>query len=415
MTDRPLRNTRRTFLAASALGALGGIATTGSAGETAATAPDPEFTIACSTVEVSDWDTASGARAVFRDGSFVSIGDGTPDRFGAPGRVVESVTFTDSNGNDRTVSNDPTDCDPGAKAVTFTDSRVTVRDGEFLDVDATPDSLISTLDLHFVDGTTENVYHYEGPPTEIPGVYRGTGENEGKVVEAFEISYDLNYTTHYVRNPAADKYLLGKESCQDRCIEIVGATEGAVDYEFTVDGPVRAVTLFDRRGATPDGNDAISDNGDGTWTATGSTGNPGYGDVYAVNGEITSFEQTGGPGDYVLRESEWRILEDTSPATDLLAVVATESGEVDYEFTVDGVARPVTNAGPKRSAGGNDTVTDNGDGTVTVDGFTGNAGYGDTYAVTGDVTDFQRTGGDADFRIDYNGTEVSPSDLVDQH
>ncbi|WP_459193516.1 hypothetical protein [Halosimplex sp. J119] len=413
MTDRPLRNTRRTFLAASALGALSGIATTGSATETAATAPEPEFTIDCSTVSVDNWDTATGARAVFDDGSFVLIGEGTPEEFGAPGRVVESVTFTDSNGNDRTYSNDPTDCDPGAKAITFTDSRATVRGEQFADVDATPDSLISSVDLHFVDGTTETVYHYEGPPTEIPDVYRGSGEHAGKVIEAFDVSYDLNYTRHYVRNPAADKYLLGKENSQDRCIEVVGATEGAVDYEFTVDGPVHAVTLSDRRGANPGGNDAVADNGDGTWTATGSTGNPGYSDVYAVCGEVQSFEQTGGDGDYVLRECEWRILEDTSASTDLLAIVAEESGDVDYEFTVDGTVRPITNAGDKRSAEDNDAIADNGDGTTTVTGFTGNSGYGDTFALTGDVTDFQRTGGEAAFRIEYNGVEVAPDELGD--
>jgi len=413
MTDRPLRNTRRTFLASSALGALSAVATGATAAATGETV-EPTATVECSTVSVDDWGDAVSARAVFEDGSFVDVVEGAPESFGAPGRVIESVTFAGFDGNEWTVTNDATDCDPGEKSVTFTDSRATVRPGQFLEMDTYPGRLISQVDLHFVDGTSQEKVHLDGPqsPDGITGVYRGTGEHAGKVVEAIEIFHDLGYVTHYVRNPAAEKCLLGKETPQERLVEVMGATEGAVDYEFTVDGPVRKVALSDRRGAG--GNDAVSTSGD-TTTVTGTTGNPGYSDVYAVGGPVTDFSQTGGDGDYVLREAEWRIVEDTAPATDLLAVVATEAGEVSYEFTVDGAVRKVTNAGPKRSAAGNDEVTENGDGTVTVSGFTGNTGYGDTYAVTGDVTDFTRTGGDAAFRIDYNGRERTPEELVAQH
>ncbi|ELZ28780.1 hypothetical protein C475_04061 [Halosimplex carlsbadense 2-9-1] len=415
MSDRPLRNTRRTFLASSALEALSA-ATTGATAAATDETVAPTATVDCSTVSVDDWGSARSARAVFEDGSFVDVGDGTPETFGASGRVIESVTFADFDGTEWTTTNDATDCDPGEKSVTFTDSRATVRPGQFQEMDGYPGKLISQVDLHFVDGTSQEKVHLDGPqsPDGITGVYRGTGEYAGKVVEAIEIFHDLDYVTHYVRNPAAEQYLLGKDTCQERLIEVMGATEGAVDYEFTVEGPVRAVTLSDGRGASPGGNDAVSTSGDAT-TVSGSTGNPGYSDVYAVGGPITDFAQTGGDGDYVRREAEWRVVEDTAPATDLLAVVATEQGEVAYEFTVDGTVRPIGNVGPKRSAAGNDEVTDNGDATVTVSGFTGNAGYGDTYAVTGDVTDFTRTGGDAAVRIDYNGHERTPEELVSRH
>jgi hypothetical protein len=414
MTDRPLRNTRRTFLASSALGALSAVTTGGTAAATDETV-EPTATIECSTVSVDDWGSAHSARAVFGDGSFVDVGDGTPEAFGAPGRVIESVTFADFDGNEWTLTNDATDCDPGEQSVTFTDSRATVRPGQFQEMDGYPGTLISQVDLHFVDGTSQEKVHLDPPtPDGVTGVYRGTGEHAGKVVEAVEMFHDLGYVTHYVRNPAAERYLLGTDTCQERLVEVMGATEGAVDYEFTVDGPVRAVTLSDGRGASPDGNDAVSTSGD-TTTVTGSTGNPGYSDVYAVGGPITDFAQTGGGGEYVLREAEWRIVADTAPATDLLSVVATEAGEVAYEFTVDGTVRPIENAGPKRSAASNDEVAENGDGTVTVSGFTGNAGYGDTYAVTGDVTDFTRTDGEAAVRIDYNGRERTPEQLVAQH
>jgi hypothetical protein len=351
----------------------------------------------------------------YRDGSFVEInevGRGRTQSFGSPGRVVKAVGFRTDGGVVR-AENDAADCAPGDRAVTFTDSRVTVRPDEFFEMDRTPGRLMSQVDLDFVDGTSQEKVHLDDSGgTYVPDVYRGTGEHEGKVVEAIRIFYDVNYVDHYIRNPAAERYLLGKETCQERLVEVMGASEGAVDYEFTVDGPVRKVSLSDGRGAGD--NDTVSTSGD-TTTVTGSTGNPGYGDVYAVGGPITDFTQTGGSGDYVRREAEWSIVEDTAPATDLLAVVATERGEVSYEFTVDGTVRKVTNAGPKRSAGGNDEVVDNGDGTVAVSGFTGNPGYGDTYAVTGDVTDFGRTGGDAAVRIDYNGRERTPEELVAQH
>ena len=412
MTDRPRRNTRRTFLASSALGALSAVATGGAAAETGETV-EPSATVEGWRVAVDDWGSARGARAVFRDGSFVAVNAGDPERFGAPGRAVESVTFTDHDGTTWRMDDGAPDADLGPPAVTFTDARATVRESQFADLDAVPGNEISRVELQFVDGTTEVVHSYDGPPwpASLPGVYRGSGAHAGMVIEAIDISYDLNRARHYVRNPGADKHLLGKATPQERLVEVVGATEGAVDYEFTVDGPVRAVTLSDRRGASPEGNDAVATS-DGTTTVTGSTGNPGYSDVYAVGGPIVEFARTGGDGDYVLREAEWSIVEDTAPATALLAVVATEAGEVAYEFTVDGTVRPIGNAGPTRSAAGNDRIVDEGDGTVTVEGFTGNAGYGDTYAVTGDVTDFARTGGEAAFRIEYNGHERTPEDLV---
>lgn len=413
MTDRPLRNTRRTFLASSALGALAAVTTSGTASATAETV-EPTFEVDCSLVRVDDWGDATGARVVYRDGSYVDVGEsgrGEPERFGSPGRVVDAVVFDMPEGTVRR-ENDGGDCDPGEKAVTFTDSRATVRPGEFVDMDGYPGRLISQVDLHFVDGTSQEKVHHDGPqtPNGVTGAYRGTGEHAGKVVEAVRVFYDLHYMTHYVRNPAADKHLLGKDTCQERLVEVMGATEGAVDYEFTVDGSVRKVGLADGRGAGD--NDSVG--GGDSATVTGTTGNPGYSDVYAVNGEITDFSQTGGDGDYVLREAEWRVVDDTAPATDLLSVVATEDGEVGYEFAVDGTVRKITNAGQKRSAGDNDEVTESG-GTASVSGFTGNTGWGDTYAVTGDVTDFTRTGGSASFRIDYNGREVTPDELVSEY
>lgn len=82
----------------------------------------------------------------------------------------------------------------------------------------------------------------------------------------------------------------------------------------------------------------------------------------------------------------------------------------DYEFTVDGTVSKRTDAGDLSSEN-NDTVTDNGDGTVTVTGAVGN-GYGDSYLVDGSITSMS----DLDeslWTIRYEGEEVGVDDLVD--
>ncbi|MFC7080773.1 hypothetical protein [Halorussus caseinilyticus] len=57
---------------------------------------------------------------------------------------------------------------------------------------------------------------------------------------------------------------------------------------------------------------------------------------------------------------------------------------------------------------GNDSVTDNGDGTVTVSGVAGN-GYGDSYFVDGDVISMDLD--ESKWTIRYGGEEVGVSDL----
>ena len=101
------------------------------------------------------------------------------------------------------------------------------------------------------------------------------------------------------------------------------------------------------------------------------------------------------------------------PTSHEVAVVATERGEVLYEFTVDGSVERASGVAEDLVAEENDTITDNGDGIATVSGYTGNAGYGDTFVVTGDVTSFRRTGGDAAFRIELDGETVTADELVD--
>ena len=454
--DESRGNTRRTFLG----GALGGalVGAVGVVGSAVGQVSDAQFSIDCDYVEITDATGIDAVRVDFEDGSYVqssngvSLDGGDPVRYGSPGRTVDSVTIND----DQTVDN-PDPCQRRHRATTFTGTCVHVPVGEFVLSGGVPPVLNSRVRLHFVDGTTETKQGYSGDGTgsaddfpdlpgieptygmdAVPNVYRGSGQHAGKTIEAIDIETDADYRRHYLRSDVAAAATLGAETPQERCIEIVGASQGEVSYELTATGPIRRTTINDRLGAGD--NDEITQNGDGTWTVSGFTGNTGYGDTFVVNGAITDVTQTGGDGDYVVREMERRIIggnvdtiggrtggggsdgsgsEDGSdggdePTSHEVAVVATEQGEVLYEFTVDGSAERASGVADDLVAEDNDTITDNGDGTVTVSGYTGNTGYGDTFVVTGDVTSFQRTGGEAAFRIELDGETVTADELVDQ-
>jgi hypothetical protein len=450
--DETQGTTRRTFLGGALGGALVGAA--GVVGGAVGQVTDGQFSIGCDYVEVTDASGIDAVQVDFVDGSYVassngvSLDDGEPVRYGSPGRTVESVTIND----DRTVDN-PDPCRRRRKATTFTAACVHVPVGEFVLSGGVPPVLNTRVRLHFVDGTTETKQGYSGdengsaddfpelPGIEatygmdaVPNVYRGSGEHAGKTIEAVDIETDADYRRHYLRSGVAEAATLGTETPQERCIEIVGASEGEVSYELTATGPIRRTTINDRLGAGS--NDEISQNGDGTWTVSGFTGNTGYGDTFVVNGAITEITQTGGDGDYVVREMERRVIggnvdavagggvtggdssddggsDSDEPTSHEVAVVATERGEVLYEFTVDGSVERASGVAEDLVAEENDTITDNGDGTATVSGYTGNAGYGDTFVVTGDVTSFRRTGGDAAFRIELDGETVTADELVD--
>lgn len=463
-------NTRRTFLGGALGGALAGAVGIGTVGTAAAgRVTTDQFSVACDYVELTDASGIDSIRVDYRDGSYVESvngvfldGDETM-RLGSPGRAVESVTVND----DRTFDSLDTCQPPQRRQTTFTATAVHVPPTEFVVNGWVPSSLTSAVYLHFADGTTETAQGYSadgnGTLDEFPefdgvltvegvgGVtnrYRGTGDNAGKVIEAVRIETDVDYRRFHLVSDVADAALLGAETPQERPIEIVGTSQGAVEYELTATGPIRRLAINDRIGAGD--NDAITENGDGTWTISGFTGNTGYGDAFVVNGEITDITQTGGDGDYVVRALERHVVEgaslvgstggsggDSSSGDDSsdgdgsddadtdggssdgdsssheVAVVATEQGEVTYEFTVDGTVERASGVAGDLVAEGNDSIRQNGDGTVTVSGFTGNTGYGDSYTVTGDLLSFERTGGGAAFRIELDGSTVSADGLVD--
>ena len=209
----------------------------------------------------------------------------------------------------------------------------------------------------------------------------------------------------------------------ERLLEIVATESGDVRYEFTVDGDVERARVTDRIKAEPD--DRIRENRDGTVTVRGSTGNRGFGDAFRFTGDVTEFESRG-DADFFLRLDGERVdvdelVDDDDDDDDddgdedisLLEIVATESGDVRYEFTVDGDAvRAWASERVKAEDEDDDRIRENSDGTVTVRGATGNEGFGDAFGFTGRVTEFESRG-DADFFIRVDGDRVDVDELVD--
>ncbi|MGB9965621.1 hypothetical protein [Halobacterium hubeiense] len=206
----------------------------------------------------------------------------------------------------------------------------------------------------------------------------------------------------------------GGDEDDEHLLEIVATERGDVNYQFTVDGTVEGVRVDDKIKA--ESNDAITENDDGTVTVSGFTGNAGYGDAFRFTGDIQYFERTGGDADFFVRLDGDRVdpeeLADDDRDSHLFEIVASEWGEVEYRFTVDGAVEKVRLNG-RVKAENNDVVTENDDGTVTVSGFTGNEGFGDAFRFTGSMTDFERTSGDADFFVRLDGERVSVDDLLD--
>ncbi|UPV73804.1 hypothetical protein M0R89_14815 [Halorussus limi] len=101
--------------------------------------------------------------------------------------------------------------------------------------------------------------------------------------------------------------------------------------------------------------------------------------------------------------------DDSNAAGTVLELVAGSStSNTTYEFTVEGSVQKRTSSGDV-AAEDNDTVTSNGDGTVTVSGLSGN-GYGDSFLVDGDIVSMNLD--ESKWTLKYGGNEVSVNDLV---
>ncbi|MEF8785641.1 MAG: right-handed parallel beta-helix repeat-containing protein [Haloarculaceae archaeon] len=171
-----------------------------------------------------------------------------------------------------------------------------------------------------------------------------------------------------------------------------------VEYEFTIDGTVA-------KGPAAEGNDTLSENGDGTTTVTGVTGN-GYADDFQYNGELADWSASVDSSDYTLLVNGDEVDTSAQSVNERLLSIETQEGGplVEYEFTVDGTVTK----GPEAES--NDSITANGDGTTTVTGVTGN-GYTDDFAVVGDITGWSANVDSSDYTILIDGTSVSPDSL----
>jgi hypothetical protein len=125
----------------------------------------------------------------------------------------------------------------------------------------------------------------------------------------------------------------------------------------------------------------------------------------AASGEIDSSSTTSSPSTEDTTQQR-----DESNGTLLELVPDDDASRVKYEFTVDGSARKRTSGGDSgHTAEEIDTVTDNGDGTVTVSGVAGN-GYGDAFFVDGAITAMDLD--ESVWTLRYDGSEVGVSDLT---
>ena len=177
---------------------------------------------------------------------------------------------------------------------------------------------------------------------------------------------------------------------QGTVLELVADADAqSATYEFTVEGQVTKHTVNDDIAA--EGNDAVTDNGDGTVTVTGTAGN-GYGDAFAVGGAITAMQ---------LDESKWTLRyggQQTGVAelTDSGSVSDSGSSPDDLPnaLVIDGTSSPKTACTYRFAVSGSAAKTDalgsvNAFDEVSEGAITGRVINGkDAYRFSGDITEF---------------------------
>ena len=265
------------------------------------------------------------------------------------------------------------------------------------------------------DATWSYVIETTGDVTRVPtdGEVEDTiadGTVEGTVssgLAAYDLTGDVTALT--LDGPAT--FSFGPDAggqLQERH-EVAISSPTEVAYELTTTGEITKLLDAGKMSAETE-NDVVTENDDGTWTASGYTGN-GYGDSYEFFGQVVDFTPKDADANVTLdgeSVTPYELVGEAEPSRTLAVVSQTE---ISYEFTVEGTAEKVLDAGRNSAEENNDRVTDNGDGTYTVSGYTGN-GYGDSYEITGDVTGFAPL--DGDYTLYVDGDAVSVTDLTGQ-
>ncbi|QLH81187.1 right-handed parallel beta-helix repeat-containing protein [Halosimplex pelagicum] len=177
-----------------------------------------------------------------------------------------------------------------------------------------------------------------------------------------------------------------------RTLTIDGSDADRTDYRFSVDGTI-----------SPTDSIGDGDTIDGT-TATGFVN--GGTDRYEFTGPVTDFTRDGDA--IVLVDGQQVDPTELGGYDHVIEVLTTEDpSELDYTFTTTGeIERNASE--DDDSTEENDSVTENGDGTWTVDGYTGN-GYGDSFRFNGEVASFSPIEPFLEVRID--GEVVDPTTL----
>ncbi|MFB6164383.1 MAG: hypothetical protein ABEJ31_04415 [Haloarculaceae archaeon] len=290
----------------------------------------------------------------------------------------------------------------GSDGCTVADTNISVT-GQAIDVSN------STVD-------TSNVTHGDACP--LPNGPDGTGAADSG-------SGSTGGTTDGSGSGTTD----GATDPVDHALSISGGSPtNVIEYAFAVSDAVEKSTA---NGGTISDEDVI----DGT-AVTGAIA--GGTDSYAVTGDLTAL-RVGGDATVTLdgQAIDPSQYPDSPPSdsgtsgsdgsgssggtdggrTAGPSVVAYETPDggdlVHYQFTVEGSVEKRTNA-DALSAELNDAIADNGDGTYTVSGATGN-GFGDSYRLTDWViTDFSTDAGPDQFGLTLDGEAVTPDELTSQ-
>jgi hypothetical protein len=161
------------------------------------------------------------------------------------------------------------------------------------------------------------------------------------------------------------------------------------------------------------GTDTITENDDGTFTATSVQMDPGAVDTYLVAGSVSAVTVTQGYDVTATLDSDELSVESSegsasSEPTDLVIRASPDNPDTncDVTFTADGEI-----AFGDESESGTDTITENDDGTYTATSVQMNPDAVDSYRVSGTITEFVVTDG-YEASVTVDGQPVSIGDLV---
>ncbi|QLD88687.1 hypothetical protein HWV07_06405 [Natronomonas salina] len=184
----------------------------------------------------------------------------------------------------------------------------------------------------------------------------------------------------------------------------------AMYYEFAVEGEV---TPHD----SVEDHDNITQDGD-LYRVKGQVGPKGA-DSYTVAGKLVEWNAVD-TGDHYVPETDFRLtwngsdtgLEDVlqgEKPTRRLEIYAPENAEIDYTFKTTDTVEPVTDNGDNSAEPNYDAISENHDGSCTVDGLTGND-YGDAFDFKGGVEEFWPQEGE--FALYLDDEQVTAWELV---